>query len=506
MPIPIVCSGCSTKLNAPDTAAGRKVKCPKCHTPIAVPAPDAGFEVVEDEPQPAAKAPRKPVAADDDRPRKGRRRDVEDDEDDAPPRKKGKKAQKAAGVSPALLYGGIAAAVLVVGFAVYWFALRGDSGGSGGGGGGAGGGGAGGGALPEGWKEFVSAQDGFKAHFPDEPKPQSTARELRTIGNGGEVFYRTYTYNSHVHWPSLSCSVKVIVFPPTSTPQQQQAYADLVCTPAPGETLETVSGQKKATLGGVEGKEAVGTLNVSQAGLGPKTKDGRDMPSKRVSVNRWIVTNNRCYHLRVQGHETPPKDAEAFFANFALTDPPKTPDPDPKAQEPKEPPKPVTVPSGWVAFQPAGAGFKTFMPAEVKVEDVPTELPTKNGQRMLQSVKRYRGTDPDGNLVCEVCVVRFAPATVTENDRVNAIHSPAFEPTHDFKRKLSVGASKSLTWASRPAREWVFLPPDRGATRETHWAEGGFTAAIYGTKDKIDPEKVRAFFDSFELTEERSWK
>ncbi|QDU23319.1 zinc ribbon domain-containing protein [Urbifossiella limnaea] len=37
MPIPVVCANCQTRLNAPDAAAGRKVKCPKCQTVMPVP-------------------------------------------------------------------------------------------------------------------------------------------------------------------------------------------------------------------------------------------------------------------------------------------------------------------------------------------------------------------------------------------------------------------------------------------------------------------------------------
>jgi len=38
MPITIACPSCKARLNAPDTAAGKKVKCPKCQSPIPVPA------------------------------------------------------------------------------------------------------------------------------------------------------------------------------------------------------------------------------------------------------------------------------------------------------------------------------------------------------------------------------------------------------------------------------------------------------------------------------------
>src|SRR5437879_8597693 len=104
MPIPVLCPGCNVRLNAPATAAGKNVKCPKCQTLMTIPAPPAAandFDLV-DEPAPKkpAATPRKPGAVDtpvkhparvktdimvdddeDDRPRK-RRRDDDDDADD----------------------------------------------------------------------------------------------------------------------------------------------------------------------------------------------------------------------------------------------------------------------------------------------------------------------------------------------------------------------------------------------------------------------------------------
>jgi TM2 domain-containing membrane protein YozV len=55
MPIVVTCPSCGSKLKAPDTAAGKKLKCPKCQAPIAVPGAAA------DAPQPAAP----PVTAND---------------------------------------------------------------------------------------------------------------------------------------------------------------------------------------------------------------------------------------------------------------------------------------------------------------------------------------------------------------------------------------------------------------------------------------------------------
>lgn len=38
MPIQVICTGCQAKLKAPDTAAGKKTRCPKCQTIVSVPA------------------------------------------------------------------------------------------------------------------------------------------------------------------------------------------------------------------------------------------------------------------------------------------------------------------------------------------------------------------------------------------------------------------------------------------------------------------------------------
>ena len=37
MPISVVCPTCAAKINAPDKAAGKHVKCPKCGEPLLVP-------------------------------------------------------------------------------------------------------------------------------------------------------------------------------------------------------------------------------------------------------------------------------------------------------------------------------------------------------------------------------------------------------------------------------------------------------------------------------------
>jgi len=112
MPITVLCSGCSAKLAAPDRAAGKNVKCPKCQTLIAIPAqtpqPEAEpkFEVIEPPERPAAPARKRDRDQDDDdatplslereekaeRPKPRKRRDEDDAEDDREPRPRRKKS------------------------------------------------------------------------------------------------------------------------------------------------------------------------------------------------------------------------------------------------------------------------------------------------------------------------------------------------------------------------------------------------------------------------------
>lgn len=53
MPIPLVCPGCQARLSVPDTAAGKKGRCPGCATMIPVPAAAPLITEFLDEPAPA---------------------------------------------------------------------------------------------------------------------------------------------------------------------------------------------------------------------------------------------------------------------------------------------------------------------------------------------------------------------------------------------------------------------------------------------------------------------
>jgi hypothetical protein len=288
MPIPVTCPDCSAHLNAPDGAAGRQVNCPKCRAAIAVPAARAVFDT-DDMPEPT-------------------RRRIQRHPDDGPqggesPGRSGR------GIPPIALYGGITAAVLIavslgLGVAsrveqVVGLAAKTVD-------------------LPAGWKEFVSAEDGFKAYFPDTPKTGAKTKAHHPIAGGARPDYRPYTYSSHPQWPYLRCEVRVYELPDVTTPQQQNAFADLVCTPAPQDNQEQEVGSGAAKLAGLVGKEVVTEQSTALLMKGKPNPDGR-IPTKTISVGRWVVTGDHCYHLRVFGRETQPKEAAAFFAHFSLT-------------------------------------------------------------------------------------------------------------------------------------------------------------------------------------------
>lgn len=177
MPIVVTCPKCPTKLSAPDSAAGKAVRCPKCGAAAPVPLyiPAEEVPVIEATVAPP-KAKPKPVVADagddDDRPRKKARRD-EEDADDAAPRKKKKKRyddddddpprrkRRNAGGGGS---GGVIAVVVIVGLlvlggvgvGVYFLTGKGSVF-------------AKKTPVPAGWQQFSYPNDGFKAYFPSEP-------------------------------------------------------------------------------------------------------------------------------------------------------------------------------------------------------------------------------------------------------------------------------------------------------------------------------------------------
>jgi hypothetical protein len=197
MPISVLCPSCDTPVNAPDSAAGKRAKCPKCQEVMILPGGAEGFEVV-DEPVPKKK-PRVRVEEDEDeRPtRKSRRRDEDEDEvDDERPKRKSsrqmdsederpsrksrrrdedddrprKKGAVTAGNSKGLWMGVRIAIMIAVGVGVY-FALRDkdDADGQGA---------AQKSGIPDDWVLFTHPNEHYSVIFPDIPveKPLPNSR------------------------------------------------------------------------------------------------------------------------------------------------------------------------------------------------------------------------------------------------------------------------------------------------------------------------------------------
>jgi hypothetical protein len=204
MPIVVTCPSCPTKLSAPDSAAGKAVRCPKCGATAPVPAllPAEEVPVVEgnltppkpkpkpvlaeaeedeaprkkprrDEGEDADEAPRKKARRDEDeeeeRPRKKRRRYADDDDDydfDQPRRKRRPSRSAGGGAMLAVIIVGGLALLIGVGVGIYFLAGKGSPFASKA-------------PVPKGWEAYTNAGGGFKAYLPHKPRSELTLPVVR---------------------------------------------------------------------------------------------------------------------------------------------------------------------------------------------------------------------------------------------------------------------------------------------------------------------------------------
>jgi hypothetical protein len=344
MPITVVGPGCSAKLNAPDIAAGKKVKCPRagCGEHILVPDPkSSGFEVVEEKPRPKT-SPRKAVMAEveDDMPVRKKRRDddedeedeederpkskrgrieVEEDEDEKPksrrrddeddsPRKKKKKKQKSSGMSPRLLAGIFVGFLVIfggVGYGIYALAFKkSDVAGSGGSGS------SSKAAAPSGWVEFKPANGGFKAYFPVMPKEKN---------QGPGKMYEGEDTASNV-------SAMVLVFPMNSNlPLEKRKEASgLIFSTMLGAIGGKEISRRETTLAGKAASEVTfeAPSERSPPSKGPqkgKSVDkSTDQPKMGTAILRIVVAESQIFMVGIASDTGSPKSewVNGFFDNF----------------------------------------------------------------------------------------------------------------------------------------------------------------------------------------------
>ncbi len=186
MAIAIQCPGCHSRLGVADTAAGTKIKCPKCARMVSVPGGDDfevveddfevvedDFEVVEEKPKPRLAATRSPRSGardddDDDRPRKKRKvvaeydddEDDDEDEDDRPRKRKGKKRTASSSKLPLLIGGGVLLVLLLAAGGYFLFGKKS-------------------------WTKFDAPDGSFTAYFPT-GVPVNKGLDALSEGGGGD--------------------------------------------------------------------------------------------------------------------------------------------------------------------------------------------------------------------------------------------------------------------------------------------------------------------------------
>lgn len=325
MPIAIICGSCEAKLNAPDAAAGKRVKCPKCGVLLEIPKPEPepspDFEVIEDAPTmmmppikkgsvpplppkpaaaakappPAAKPKSKPVLLEeddeddapppppkkkskpavdldddeDDRPALKKKPaskpavvlDDEDDEDDRPkPKKKGKK--KPAAKSNTMLFAVIGGVVGVglIGFLVYWFAIREPEVAKGPSGGGGPGSPAAPAGPPPGWQQFNKPE--FSALVRSTAPPQEQNTPVAPGIRSGKVFaFQTQNPNG-VHAITL---ITLDELGAAAAKQDPNSFLDAIFSGGAAKSKGALSGRTNSQLDGKPARDAQlqnGTLTM----------------------------------------------------------------------------------------------------------------------------------------------------------------------------------------------------------------------------------------------------
>jgi hypothetical protein len=210
MPIVVTCPSCPTKLSAPDEAAGKAVRCPKCGAAATVPAliPAEEVPVVEANLTPPKPKPRPVVAesAEEERPRKASRTDDDDadeeprkrarrgdDEGEERPRKKKKRhadddddydfdhprrkrrPNKSGGGGAMVAVAIVGGLVLLVGLGIGIYFLAGKKSPF-----------ARKAPVPAGWEQYTNSGAGVKMYVPK--KPSETTFPVNGLGRGGGRF------------------------------------------------------------------------------------------------------------------------------------------------------------------------------------------------------------------------------------------------------------------------------------------------------------------------------
>jgi hypothetical protein len=312
MPVVVACS-CGANLRVPDTAAGKRVKCPKCGELLTVPAPQ--FEVIDDAedeaPRPARRAAVKAKPAEVDEPID----DDEGEEEEERPKKKAKgkrKGNKAKGKNREqekkkrliTLIVGICGAVFVLGAVGVVVAIvmntqdpakAGISTTP-----------AAKPSLPSGWSVFKG--DGFSVGVPDavQFRQQDQVANPAGLQGGPTVQGKVYT-NGAQPQPGQAATAYVV----NAAPLPPEIAAEFAKSQQAGwEAIKKIGGppaqlqnEKAIQVSGVEGRQ----YTVSAGFV--------------AGVVRVAVKGDKLYTWAVMAKAAPPEDgpeAKPFFDSFKL--------------------------------------------------------------------------------------------------------------------------------------------------------------------------------------------
>jgi len=284
----VQCPGCPTRLSAPEGAAGKQLKCPKCGALATVPE-----QVIESKPaapqKPKPKVTADPVEDDDDRPRSRKRRDDDDDEDYDHDRKRGKRRPArnsggGGGKMEVMIVVGLVA-LIGVGVAIYMLVGKGGFARK---------------APPPGWKEVNNADAGVKGFFPTDPM---------VIGNRGN-----FGFGAGMNIPGFG-----------EIPQLESSHVLSSGGGLGGRAAVTVSVQVTRFRGSLPRamRDAVGDAFGGAAFGGGEVKSVRWLGGSGVEMRvggqivRQVYTDKAIVQATISGAK--PEEAEAFFDNLELT-------------------------------------------------------------------------------------------------------------------------------------------------------------------------------------------
>jgi len=315
VPIIVACPGCPTRLSAPESAAGKQIRCPKCGAIATVPAPASAADVPVVDAAVVSPAPQtKRVLADegdrtarprtsssrdndDERPRKRKRPRYADDDDDYEhdhPRRRRRQSGGGGGVVAAVV-GGLVL-VAVAGAGVYLLAGKGSLF-------------AKKAPVPPGWQQYSYPQDGFRAYFPAEPAHSRVPINGFQLGGAGG-FGGPFGAGGFQQRDGLQDAETVSVLSSGVANGSVQIQVLLI-----RYRNSIPAGVRDQVRRGVDAQPAGAFKSVRWLGY-----DALEQTDS-LSASRMVLTDRSIIVVRIAGRNarTTPAEEAAFFDHFELT-------------------------------------------------------------------------------------------------------------------------------------------------------------------------------------------